>query len=120
MTMRGIRGATIASHNQADDILQATSELLRAILDANPALQPEDIASAFFTMTNDLTAVYPAQAARQLGWTQVPLLCAQEVPVPSSLPHTIRVLLHWNTDLPQSSIHHVYLGQAAALRPDIS
>jgi chorismate mutase len=87
---------------------------------ANPDLLPEDIASIIFTVTEDLSAAYPARAARQLGWTTVPLFCAREIPVPSSLQRCIRVLLHWNTDLPQAKIRHVYLGEAATLRPDIN
>jgi chorismate mutase len=120
MPLRGIRGAIVASGNQPESILSATRELLEAILTNNPKLDPVDIASAIFTVTDDLTSVYPAQAARQLGWTRVPLMCAREIPVPSSLPRCIRVLIHWNTDQPQSIIHHVYLGGAEKLRPDLS
>jgi chorismate mutase len=120
MTMRGIRGATTVQFDEPEAILAATRELLIALQSANPGLQPEDIASAIFTLTDDLISVHPAQAARQLGWEAVPLLCAREIPVPGSLPHCIRVLLHWNTDLPQAAIQHVYLRAAAGLRPDIS
>jgi len=119
MPVRGIRGATVAEANQPEIIYIATQDLLLAILSANPGLQPEDIASVFFTVTDDLNAAYPARSARDLGWDQVPLMCAQEIPVPGSLPRCIRVLLHWNTDLPASAIHHIYLGAAAALRPDL-
>jgi len=118
MTVRGIRGATVASQDEADLVLAATRELLQAILEANPTLQPADLASAWFTTTADLRSVFPAQAARQLGWSEVPLMCAQEIAVPGSLPRCIRVLIHWNTSLKQEDIHHVYLGQAASLRPD--
>jgi chorismate mutase len=120
MPIRGVRGATVVSANETDAILAATGELLTALLKANPEMRPEDLASAFFTVTQDLNAVHPARAARQLGWQQTPLMCAQEIPVPGSLPGCIRVLLHWNTDLPQSAIQHVYLGEAASLRPDLS
>jgi len=119
MSIRGIRGATIAAGNQAEAILAATRELLLAVRDANPTLLPEDIASIFFTVTNDLNAVHPARAARELGWGAVPLMCATEIPVPGSLPACIRILIHWNTDQPQAAVHHVYLGQAAVLRPDL-
>jgi chorismate mutase len=119
MCIRGIRGAAVAPSNTPQAILEATQELLQALLAANPSLLVEDIASAFFTLTPDLDAVHPAHAARQLGWTQVPLLCAQEIPVPGSLPRCIRVLIHWNTPLPQPEIRHIYLGAAAALRPDL-
>jgi chorismate mutase len=120
MPMRGIRGAIVASHDQSEIVLAATRELLQAICAANPQLQPDDLASAIFTVTGDLTSIYPAQAARQLGWVQVPLLSTREIDVPGGIPRCIRVLLHWNTDLPQSAIQHVYLGDAANLRPDLS
>jgi chorismate mutase len=119
MSVRGIRGATVASSDEAEVILSATRELLCAILEANPALQTDDLASVFFTVTDDLAAVHPARAARQLGWVDVPLMCAREIPVPGGLARCIRVLLLWNTENPQSAIRHVYLGQAASLRPDL-
>lgn len=119
MAVRGVRGATVARENRAESILSATIELLEAIQAANPGLRPEELASAIFTVTQDLSAVYPAQAARQIGWTQVPMLCAQEIPVAGSLPRCIRVLLHWNTKLPSEEVSHVYLGAAACLRPDL-
>jgi chorismate mutase len=120
MPVRGIRGATSVDQDQPDEILAATRELLGAIQQANPTLQTDDLASAIFTLSEDLCSVYPAQAARQLGWVQVPLLCAREIPVPQALPRCIRVLLQWNTDLPQSAIKHVYLRAAASLRPDLA
>ena len=120
MSTRGIRGAVNSEADTPEAILAATRELLQAILSANPGLETEDIGSVFFTVTDDLSAVHPALAARQLSWTDVPLMCAREIPVPGSLPRTIRVLLHWNTELPQEAIRHVYLGAAAALRPDQS
>lgn len=120
MPIRGVRGAATVEADSPEEILEVSRELLQAILDANPGLRPEDLASAFFTVTDDLQAAYPAQAARQLGWDLVPLMCAREIPVPGSLPRCIRVLIHWNTDLPQKSIQHVYLGAATVLRPDLS
>ncbi len=120
MPTRGIRGAATTINNQKEEILLTTRQLLIAILEANPTLATEDIASVLFTLTDDLDAAYPAKAARQLGWTEPPLICAREIQVPGSLPSCIRVLIHWNTDLPQSSIKHVYLGEAANLRPDLS
>jgi chorismate mutase len=119
MPVRGVRGAVTADVDEPDAVLEATKELLLAILDANPALRVEDLASAVFTTTQDLNSAYPAQAARQIGWTQVPMICSREIPVPESLPFCIRVLLHWNTDLPQNQIRHIYLGNAAGLRPDL-
>jgi chorismate mutase len=120
MSIRGVRGATVASVDEPDAILAATSELLVAILQANPLMQVEEIASVWFTVTTDLTSIHPAKAARQLGWDHTPLMCALEIPVPGSLPRCIRVLLHWNTSLPQSAIRHVYSGAAASLRPDLA
>jgi len=93
--------------------------LLEHIITTN-ALDVTDIASVIFTATPDLDAVYPAVAAREMGWTDIPLLCMQEMAVQGSLPRCIRVLLHWNTDHAQADIHHVYLGEARALRPDIT
>ncbi len=119
MSLRGVRGATTVAHDRAEEILSATRELLEAILQANPSLQADDLASAIFTTTADLHSAYPAQAARELGWSDVPLMCAQEIPVPDGLPLCIRVLLHWNTELPQPAIRHVYLKEAVRLRPDL-
>jgi len=119
MPVRGIRGAIVVDQDQSETVLAATRELLQAICAANPLLQPGDLASAIFTVTGDLTSIYPAQAARQLGWVHVPLLSAREIDVPGGMPRCIRVLLHWNTDLPQAEIQHVYLGAAASLRPDL-
>ena len=119
MPVQGIRGATVADENQPESILAATRELLNAILEANPTLRVSDLASLIITVTGDLNAAYPAQAARQLGWTRVPMMCMQEIPVPGGLPCCIRVLLHWNTELPQDSIRHIYLGAASNLRPDL-
>lgn len=119
MSIRGVRGAIVVDEDKSEAILAASRELLEAILALNPQLQPSDLASAFFTVTDDLTAAYPALAARQLGWDQVPMMCAREIPVPGSLSRCLRVLLHWNTDLPQESIRHAYLGPAANLRPDL-
>jgi chorismate mutase len=119
MTIRGIRGATTVAADQPDLILQATRELLEAILAENDRMQPEDVASAIFTVTDDLVSTFPAQAARQMGWELVPMLCGREIPVPESLPRVIRVLVHWNTELSQSEIKHVYLHDAVKLRPDL-
>jgi chorismate mutase len=119
MAVRGIRGATTSQADEAS-ILAATRELLSAILKANPSLQTSDIASAWFTVTSDLQLVHPAKAARDMGWNEVPLMCASEIDVPGSLCNCVRVLIHWNTDLPQSAVKHVYLHDAAKLRPDLS
>lgn len=119
MPIRGIRGATTVTADQPDLILQATRELLEAILEENQGMQPADVASAIFTVTDDLRSTFPAQAARQMGWELVPMLCAREIPVPDSLARVIRVLVHWNTEILQSEVRHVYLRDAVKLRPDL-
>ncbi len=120
MPTRAVRGAVTVQADTEANILSATRELLEGILEANPSMQPDDLASVFFTMTEDLSSTYPAKAARQMGWTQVALLCAQEIPVPGALPRAIRALLHWNTDLAQADVKHVYLRDARSLRPDLA
>ncbi len=120
MPVRGIRGAIDVSQDQPAAILEATQRLLESILEANPGLRSEDIACGIFTTTEDLSSAYPAQAAREMGWDAVPLLCSREIPVPGGLARCIRVLLQWNTNLPQHEIRHIYLGAAASLRPDLS
>ncbi|CAN7590262.1 chorismate mutase [Paenibacillus sp. LjRoot153] len=119
MYLRGIRGATTVEQNDADEILKATSELLQAIVEANDFL-PEDIGSVFITVTEDITATFPARAIRTLiGWELVPLMCSLEVPVENSLPKCIRLMVQVNTTKTQAEINHVYLKEAKALRPDI-
>jgi chorismate mutase len=118
MGCRGIRGATTVEIDTADAILAATRELLVRIVEVND-LVASDIASAIFTVTPDLTATFPARAARDLGWQHVPLLDAQEVPVPDSLSRCVRVLVLWNTERSQDEIQHVYLRDAGSLRPDL-
>jgi chorismate mutase len=115
--LRGLRGATTATANTRDAILEATEELLRALQEAN-GFAPEDVESAVFTSSPDLTAEYPARATRGLGWRDVPLLGAAEVAVPGGLPRCIRVLLHFYTTRRQQELKHMYLREAAKLRPD--
>ncbi|MEZ4672854.1 MAG: chorismate mutase [Caldilineaceae bacterium] len=114
---RGIRGATTVERDDRELVLKATRELLGLMIRLN-GIDPIDVASAIFTTTPDLISVFPATAARQLGWLDVPLMCAHEMQVPGSLGHCVRILLHWNTDRPQHEIQHVYLHDARALRPD--
>ncbi|MGG1551788.1 chorismate mutase [Paenibacillus ferrarius] len=119
MFVRGIRGATTVEHNEANEILQATGELLQAIVEAND-FRPEDIASVFITVTADITAIFPAVAIRSLvGWELVPLMCSLEVPVAGALPKCIRLMVQVNTTKTQAEINHIYLKEAKALRPDI-
>src|SRR5690348_18491901 len=116
-TLRGLRGATTAAANTGQAILDATAELLRGLQEAN-GFRPDDVESAIFTSSPDLTAEYPARAARLLGWSDVPLLGACEVAVPEALPRCIRVLLHFHTTKTQRELKHTYLQGAAILRPD--
>lgn len=118
MFCRGIRGATKVAANTRKDILAGTSQLLRKMVEANH-VEPDTIAGIFLTTTSDLTAEFPAVAARQLGWTSVPLLCGHEMTVPGSMPLCIRVMMLVNTERSQSEIVHVYLGEARALRPEL-
>lgn len=117
--VRGIRGATTVEADQPELILAATQEVLEAMIMANDGMRPDDVASAFFTVTDDLAAVHPALAARQMGWSLVPMMCAREISVPGSLPMCIRVLVNWNTVCEQKAIKHVYLHKAVKLRPDL-
>lgn len=117
LVCRGIRGATTAGSNTAEDILEATEELVNALIHLND-LEPEDIASAIFTTTPDLTAWFPALAARTFGWTEVPMICTHEMAVPGSLQKAVRVLVHVNTKRTPSEIRHVYLKGAKQLRPE--
>ncbi len=118
MSVRGIRGATTVERDDAAAILDATEELVREIVAAN-ALDPEDVASALFTVTPDLRAEFPAAAARRMGWTMVPLLNFTEIDVPGRLKRCIRTLVHVNTGRSQAEMVHVYLREAVALRPDL-
>lgn len=117
--MRGIRGAITVEENTAQQIQQATQELLQEMLKKN-SLKTEDIISAIFTVTPDLNADFPASAARKMGWDRVPLLCANEIPVPGALPRCIRILLHVETPLSHEEIQHVYLRDAIELRADLA
>jgi chorismate mutase len=115
MWCRGIRGATLVAANAKEDILAATKELLQAIIESNQ-VKREAVACVFFTTTPDLNAEFPALAARQLGWTDVALMCAQEMNVPHSLSRCIRVLVLFNTEKKAEQITHVYIRGAEALR----
>ena len=115
MVCRGIRGATTADENTKDAILEATKELLAAIVEAN-GIDTKDIAATFFTTTQDLNAEFPAVGARQMGWGDVPLICGHEMNVPDSQPMCIRVLALVNTEKSQREMSHVYLKGAIGLR----
>lgn len=115
---RGVRGATTVEADDRDQILLATRQMLALMIRRNN-IESTDVGSVLFTVTKDLSAEFPALAARQLGWIEVPLLCGYELSVPDGLPLCIRVLIHWNTTTPQSDIQHVYLREARKLRPDL-
>jgi chorismate mutase len=117
MRLRALRGATTVDENTAEAILDATDELLRALIDRNE-LNSDEMVSCIFTCTDDLDAEFPAVAARQLGLSGVPLLCAREIDVPGALPRVIRVLLHTYAD-PDSEPRHIYLRDAVNLRADL-
>jgi len=119
MACRGVRGATTADANTSESILEATRQLLALMIRQNE-ISAEDVASAVFTTTPDLDAEFPALAARQLGWLNVPMLCGHELAVPGSLPRCVRILLHWNTSKTAEEVVHVYIKQASRLRPDLS
>lgn len=119
MYCRGVRGATTVENNSRDEILTATRQLLALMIRLN-GIEPEMVGSAMFSLTADLNAEFPALAARQLGWLEVPLLCTYEVDVPGSLRKCVRILVNWNTDKSQSEVQHVYIKDAVKLRPDLS
>jgi chorismate mutase len=117
MAVRGVRGATVADSNTRDAILSDTTVLLTEMITRNQ-IEFNDIASIFFSLTSDLDAEFPAIAARELGMSDVPLLCMNEILVPGSLPQCIRILIHWNTDKSPQEVVHPYLKAAVKLRPD--
>ncbi len=119
MAVRGIRGATSVQQDTPDQIRAAARELMEEILRRNQILDFDDVISAVFTTTADLTSAFPAEAARAMGMNFVPLLCAQEIPVPGSMPRCLRILLHVNSDRSPRDIEHVYLHDAQRLRPDL-
>lgn len=119
MAVRGIRGATSVEADIPEQILSVTRELLEEVCRANGIVEFDEIVSAIFTTTSDLTSTFPAESARAMGMNQVPLLCATEIPVLNSMPRCIRVLLHVNTEKRQDEIVHIYLHEARKLRPDV-
>jgi chorismate mutase len=114
-----VRGATTVPANTREEILAATRQLLALMVRRN-GIDRRDVASAIFSTTPDLNAEFPALAARQLGWLDVPLLCGHEIAVPGALDRCIRVLVHWNTERLQAEIQHIYIRDAVKLRPDLS
>lgn len=115
--VRGVRGATTVAANEPRAIREATRELLETLVRLN-GIRPSDVASVWFTVTPDLDAEFPARAAREIGWDDVALICGTEIPVPGALAKCVRVLVHWNTDRPQSDVRHAFLRDARSLRPE--
>ncbi|MGB4504651.1 MAG: chorismate mutase [Syntrophaceticus sp.] len=117
--VRGIRGAAPVSENTPEAIRGATKELLMIIADEN-SLEPERIISIILSLTPDLNAAFPAEAAREMGWLNVPLFCTTEIPVPGALKMCVRVLVHAYLPCSQDEVKHIYLEDAAVLRPDLN
>jgi chorismate mutase len=118
VTVRAVRGAIQVEANERQVLLDGASELVQEVMRRNQ-IAPDDLISILFTATPDLTAEFPAYAARQLGLTDVPLMCASEIDVPGALPLTLRLLAHVDTKLERAQLRHVYLRGAAALRTDL-
>ena len=119
MAVRGIRGAIDVSRNTRGEILSKTRTLLEAMVRAN-RVRPDDVAAAIFSLTPDLDAEFPAIAARRMGWTDVPLMCAAELDVPGGMRKVVRILLLVNSTRPSGKIQHQYLGKTSRLRPDLA
>lgn len=118
MSLRSVRGAITVPEDTPEALLKATGELLEGLIERN-GITPESVVSAVFSVTDDLTSAYPAEQARQMGWTQASLMCVQEMHVVGSLRACLRILVLWETDKPQSAMRHCYLRGAAGLRPDL-
>lgn len=117
--IRGVRGAVTVEKNSESEILEATEMLIRQMIQENK-INSEDVASVFISVTEELTAAFPAKAMRSIeGWTYVPVMCMREIPVEGSLRNCIRVMMHVNIDVPQQNICHIYLREAIQLRPDL-
>ena len=119
MTVRAIRGAITLEVDERSHLHERTKELVDAVMREN-ALTTDDVISAIFTVTPDLVSDFPAAAARDMGFGAVPLMCAQEIPVPGALPRVVRVMMHANMDVPRDEVVHVYLREAVALRRDLA
>lgn len=116
---RGVRGAITVSNNEEAEILTATKRLVEEMIKSNHILA-EDVASVFLSVTDDIDATFPAKVIRmQENWTYVPVMCMKEIAVPNGLDKCIRIMMHWNTDVSQQEIQHIYLEKAEQLRPDL-
>ncbi|GHH74925.1 chorismate mutase [Streptomyces sulfonofaciens] len=119
MAVRAVRGAVQLDRDEADHMAEQVGRLITAVLERNE-LGTDDLISIWFTATPDLHSDFPAAAARKLGITDVPLICAQELDIKGAMPRVVRILAHVETDRPRADVAHVYLGAAAALRKDIA
>ena len=119
MAVRAVRGATQLDHDSRDHMLERVAEMVTDAMEAN-GLGVDDFISVIFTATSDLVSEFPAYAARQLGFGEVPLMCARELEIEGSMPRVVRMMAHVETDLPRSEITHVYLHGAARLRTDLT
>lgn len=113
-----VRGATTIANDTPEAVMAATEELLSELFNRN-RIRPESLVSIVFTVTSDITSEFPAAAARKMGLTSTPLICAQEIVKSGSLPLCIRILIHFYTDLEKSKLQPVYLREAVKLRPDL-
>jgi chorismate mutase len=117
--IRGVRGATTVENNNGTEIVDATEQLLEELINNNE-INPENVASIFISVTEDITADFPAKAVRRFeGWSYVPVMCMREIPVPNALRLCIRIMIHLNTTKSQEEIQHIYLKGATILRPDL-
>ena len=119
MPVRAVRGATQLVSDTREQMLDRVAEMVNEVMTVN-GLEVDDFISVIFTATSDLVAEFPAYAARQLGFGEIPLLCARELEIERSMPRVVRMLAHVETDLPRADITHVYLHGAAALRTDLT
>jgi chorismate mutase len=118
--IRGVRGAITVENNIEAEILSATERLFKEMINANN-IKACDVASVFLSVTDDINAAFPAKIIRMHeDWTYVPVMCMKEIAVPHSLEKCIRIMMHWNTELPQEEIQHTYLEKAIQLRPDLT
>lgn len=117
--IRGVRGATTVEENDAEEIVNRSVKLMKEVIAEND-IQPDRVASVYFSVTEDLDAAFPAKSLRQLdGWTHVPVMCMREIPVPDSLPFCIRVMVTVDTEITQEEVNHIYQRKAKQLRPDL-
>ncbi|SFA98548.1 MULTISPECIES: chorismate mutase [unclassified Bacillus (in: firmicutes)] len=117
--IRGVRGAITMKENLEEDILAGTERLLRTMIERN-GIVADNVASVLISATDDLNATFPAKALRRLeDWTYVPVMCMKELEIPNGIRKCVRIMIHLNTDVPQSEVKHVYLDGAVILRPDL-